>query len=791
MSDPSTSPTTGDRNPGIEAKTQVLGLAESYSHSATAASVVLPALPSEIGGYKILRLLGVGGMGIVYAAQDPVLDREIALKILKPEFAAVKEARKRFAHEARAAAKIEHDAIVPIYSVGEANGVPFITMPLLQGVSLDDWLQRHGVAPAPWVVWLGREVAEGLAAAHATGLVHRDIKPANIWIEVVPGADGHPVLKRARILDFGLARSYKDDRLTQTGTVMGTPAYMAPEQARGLPVDARADIFSLGLVLYRMLVGKNPYERGDVYASLTALAVDVLPPAHVVQPQVPLALSYLIARMTVKDPALRISSAIEVARELTRLLDPAHLYAPPLSGTFAPIVTPIEPLPSLTAPIEPLTPPNTPIESSDSPFVGLAEELATAPPPPKPKSSIFAAKPDAQRLGISLIALAAIVLCLVLWRMIPQGQGTLVLGSDDDTARVRILQQGRVIRDNVPPGLLKLPPGRYEIGWLEPSPHLELSTSSFQISEGENTYVWITRAKGDRNRNLRSDAGLEPARIWEDRVAKLPLAEQIAAVEKRYQQMYPGKFSKFREARIEAETIPSLSIDTEVVTDLTPLKVFKHIHWLDLTPTNRPGTGRLTDLTPLQSIHIRQLILAHNPELKNLLPLRSKAFELLDLQSTGVSDLSPLAQSAIRELNLYNTPIVDFRPLHEIQGLVDLTIGGRPTIDRLDFLRGLRLNRLQANDAGFRDLSPLQGMPLSALSIVRAPVGDLSPLRGMRLRELNLRGVPATDLQPLRGMFLETLDCDERPEIDYTPLRSIRTLSTINGKPAAMFAPKK
>jgi serine/threonine protein kinase len=203
-------------------------------------------------------------MGVVFRAEDPRLKRQVALKVMKPSIAASRAAKDRFLREAQFTAAIEHDHIVHIYQVGEDHGVPFIAMPFLKGESLKTRLEREGRLQQPEVVRIGKEVAAGLAAAHERGLIHRDIKPDNIWIEEKTG--------RAKILDFGLVRSISDDtELTQSGMVLGTPKYMAPEQAQGYAVDHRCDLFSLGSVLYHLATGKPAFEGNNLTATLMAV----------------------------------------------------------------------------------------------------------------------------------------------------------------------------------------------------------------------------------------------------------------------------------------------------------------------------------------------------------------------------------------------------------------------------------------------------------------------------------------------------------------------------------------
>jgi serine/threonine protein kinase len=287
-----------------------------------------PQGPGEIGRlgpYRVLDVLGAGGMGVVFRAEDPQLSRLVALKVIKPQLATSATARERFLREARMAAAIEHDHIVPLYHVGEDRGVPYLAFPLLKGETLDNRLQRTERLPMPEVLRIGREIAAGLAAAHARGLIHRDIKPANVWLEATGG--------RVKILDFGLARAVAEAQespqateassggagLTLTGAVLGTPAYMAPEQARGGSVDARADLFSLGAVLYRMVTGQVPFPGSDVTAVLSAVAKEQPVAPRLRNPKVPARLSHLILALLAKGPADRPNSAAAVADGLAAL----------------------------------------------------------------------------------------------------------------------------------------------------------------------------------------------------------------------------------------------------------------------------------------------------------------------------------------------------------------------------------------------------------------------------------------------------------------------------------------
>ncbi|HBI45056.1 MAG TPA: serine/threonine protein kinase [Planctomycetales bacterium] len=276
-------------------------------------SLAPPQLPDEIGrlgGYRLLAELGRGGMGVVYKAEDLKLKRLVALKVMAPGLAADEASRQRFLREAVAMAAVHHDNIVVIHAVDEDNGVPFLAMEFLQGMPLDKWLKGGRKATPVQVLKIGREIAEGLAAAHERGLIHRDIKPGNIWLDSAHKG-------RVKILDFGLARSGTEDvHLTHSGAIVGTPAYMAPEQARAEKVDARSDLFSLGCVLYRLCTGTMPFAGDTTMALLMALALDHPKTVCELNPEIPVALSDLVTRLLEKEPAKRPQSAREVVQAI-------------------------------------------------------------------------------------------------------------------------------------------------------------------------------------------------------------------------------------------------------------------------------------------------------------------------------------------------------------------------------------------------------------------------------------------------------------------------------------------
>ena len=350
---------------GVEQKTQ-----ESWDFLAPAQEA---GELGRLGPYRIFNVLGTGGMGRVFLAEDVQLKRPVALKVMKPALAADALVRQRFLGEAEKTAAIKHDHIVTIYQVGEDRGIAFLAMELLEGEVLTDRLNREGRLPVTDVLRIGREVAEGLAAAHKRRLIHRDIKPGNIWlenrgqgsesrgqkaegrrqkaegrgqkaegrgqkavgsrqkavgrgqesegrgqeVEAVDQASTSTSSYRVKILDFGLARSVGDDvHLTKYGVIIGTPAYMAPEQAKGGVVDQRCDVFSLGCVLYHACTGVLPFEGDDTMSTLLSRMLDHPRPPRTFNADVPVALSELIMQMLAKEPAQRPASARAVVQAI-------------------------------------------------------------------------------------------------------------------------------------------------------------------------------------------------------------------------------------------------------------------------------------------------------------------------------------------------------------------------------------------------------------------------------------------------------------------------------------------
>ena len=277
-----------------------------------------PEMLGRIGRYEVERLIGSGGMGVVFKAFDTELNRPVAVKVLAPYLAGSGAARQRFAREARAAAAVVNEHVVAIHNVESEGASPFLVMPFIAGESLQQRMDRQGPLELCEILRIATQTASGLAAAHAQGLVHRDVKPSNILLE--------QGVERALLTDFGLARASDDASLTHTGFHPGTPQYMSPEQARGESVGPRSDLFSLGSVIYAMGTGRPPFRAETNYGVLRRITDDEPRCMREVNPAIPEWLEAIVMRLLDKDPESRFPSAERLAELLEQCL--AHAQHP-------------------------------------------------------------------------------------------------------------------------------------------------------------------------------------------------------------------------------------------------------------------------------------------------------------------------------------------------------------------------------------------------------------------------------------------------------------------------------
>ncbi len=299
----------GPAPPGGEAG----GVANGASAEATAelsATIGYPRLVqgATIGSrYEVVRLLGSGGMGAVYLVHDRELNRPVALKVLREDAASDPVARERFRREVALASRVTHRNVLRVYDIGEADGVRFVTMEHVEGEDLATRLRREGKLPVDELVALFRQICDGLAAAHAVGVVHRDLKPQNVLLDRA----GSP-----HIADFGLAVSFGQGTLTDTGRVMGSPVYISPEQVDGARADQRSDIYALGTILYEMAAGRAPFSEGTTTEIVVQRLQRPPRPLGELRPEIPAHVRRIVARCLAIDPAARYQSCLDILRDL-------------------------------------------------------------------------------------------------------------------------------------------------------------------------------------------------------------------------------------------------------------------------------------------------------------------------------------------------------------------------------------------------------------------------------------------------------------------------------------------
>jgi WD40 repeat protein len=440
-----------------------------------------PAEIGRLGKYRVLKLLGQGGMGMVFQAEDPHLQRAIALKVMLPALAANAAAKERFLREARATAAIEHDHIVTIHQVDEDRGVPYLAMQMLKGMSLEDYLKRAKDTKKPLtlgqILKLGRETARGLAAAHERGLIHRDIKPANVWLDATAGG-------RVKILDFGLARPAEaDSSITQSGMIVGTPAYMAPEQAQGKPVDGRADLFSLGVVLYRLCSGRMPWKGENAMATLMAVATEEPVPVQELNPDLPPPLANLVMQLLAKSPAGRPRSATAVVEAIQAI---EREQAAGQTGKTVALAVPVE-------------------SADASAWQNLTQEgtaaLVQKPVPPRNSSRRALWVVASLVVGVALVLVAGAVI------YVKTDTGTLQIETADADVQVIVEQAGQVVQvlDKKTGTVVKLQSGEYRLKLGNENKDVMLDKGVIKIKRGELVVATIQPTREAANRAACSD----------------------------------------------------------------------------------------------------------------------------------------------------------------------------------------------------------------------------------------------------------------------------------------------
>ena len=691
-----------------------------------------PGAVGRVGHYDVLEVLGRGGFGIVFRAFDDVLQRVVAIKMLAPALAATSPARKRFLREARSSAAVRHEHVVQVYAVEEAP-LPHLIMEYIPGETLQARLNRAGPIDPPEVIRFSRQIAEGLAAAHDRGLIHRDVKPANVLIE--PGTPD-----RAKLTDFGLARAVDDASLTQSGVVAGTPMYMSPEQARGELLGPRSDLFSLGSVLYVMCTGRPPFRAEGTLAVLKRVVDDTPRPVREVIPEVPEWLCRIIERLHAKDASARFQTAREVAAVLAE--GERRMQSPGGPG-------------------------------------GISSLLRPSIRPRRWRVAVA--------VGLLVAAAAGGVLGGPYAARYTAGQGVVGLAPDAGWLAVEARTDGsaEVTRYNVVGGqTLTLPAGRYT---LEPECGPGRAFDRWEVTThqlwGDQTVTMADRAatvdvpRGGRMtvRAVTRDApqakadpttvppSASPAKSREEvvadafarYVAALPADDQLRVVEKELRDRNPEFTGTMRSEVKDGQVVIVDLNGAQGAKDLSPLGALRGLQTLYL-----PG-GQ--DLDGLRGLRLRKLVCLSSVSGNDMSPLKGMPLEELVLWNWTGTNMSPLKGMPLRMLNI---------------------AGGWGKMD-LAMMRDMPLEVLHLQFTDVEDLKPLAGLRLKQLFVSNTRVADLSPLREMPLELFYCNDARVTDLRPIAKAPLKTLKCDFVPMRDTAILRAVKTLETINDRPAA------
>jgi hypothetical protein len=636
----------------------------------------------RLGCYEVLGVVGRGGMGIVLRAFDEKLHRVVALKVLAPELAASPTARQRFTREARAAAAVSHEHVVTFHAVEADHTPPYLVMQFVEGVSLQEKLDRVGPLGLHEILRIGVQTAEGLAAAHKQGLVHRDVKPANILLE-----NG---IERVRLTDFGLARAADDAALTQTGVIAGTPQYMSPEQAEGQPLDARSDLFSLGSVLYAMCTGLAPFRGASAVAVLRRVCEETPRPVRELNPDVPAWLAAVIARLHAKAPAERYQSAAEVAavlgRHLRRLQLP-HAQDDSTAEDESPT---------------PAAPRRRPVR-----WLAAAVLLALA-------GLGFTEAADVTRLTGTVIRLL-------------RPDGTLVVAVEDPDVSVAIDGEDLVFTGA---GLkeIRLRPGAYRLRASKDGQVVRQEVVT--ITTGGRRVVQVSRepAPAAAERKYRPPPGADPE--WDAANWVLAAGGRVV-VFAGWQQKAVAAPADLPDAHFEVIRIVLRRHPRVTDADVARLAGLKHLEEVNLEDTAITDAalsqlGRLATLTALGLAHtaITDAGLAHLAGLKHL--------AYFDLADTGISDagLGRLAGlPELRDLSLEGTRVTD---------------AGLAPLARLPVLSHLNLSWTLVTGTGlgpFAELKTLHRLDLRGDALTDRGLGTLARLRSLRELDIKDSGV--------------------------------------------------
>ncbi len=622
-----------------------------------------------LGGYAVLEQLGTGGMGAVFKAKQPVLDRVVALKVIAPQVAQDPSFVARFQHEAKSAARLNHPNIVQVYAAGEETGTHFMISEFVEGESLHERLCREGRMDPQEALAICVFVAEGLKYAwDEARIIHRDIKPANIFLSN-KGA--------VKVGDLGLAKGVGSEAsaaLTQSGTTVGTPFYCSPEQAQAeKEIDFRADIYSLGCTLYHMLSGKKPYESGQEQSPISVMVKQIhdLPPAILqVLPTCPMPVVMLLGRMLKKNPSERHQSYEELIEEMRRVHDMLD-----------------QPQPIVPA-------------SSPSAGATIRKEVPTL------------------TYGAAAGAVALLLAGLFIWApwkdrsagILPAQPRVAVEQRKQDAARATPPAVDQVSNQKEEP---KPPVARQSM--VETVPARPPETKPVAVADIAKPDVPVTPPATMVAATVPVEEKVAaPIPKTEDTFVKdvvgLPPEQQVTRVVSKLKELNPG-FDGKETHKIESGAVTELGISTVGVTDISPLKALKWMKKLTLTPWTANQKGALTDLAPLQGLPLTWLW-CHNNPITDLTPLREMPLTVLSCGGTQVRNLAPLAGMKLTVLSFNDTEVNDLSPLQDM--LLTVLWCNNTKVTDLAPLQAMPLQELRCDFVPARDAAILRNIPTLA-----------------------------------------------------------------------------
>ena len=687
-----------------------------------------------LGNYVLMEKIGAGGMGQVFKAHHRRMDRLVAVKLLPSAMTRDKAAIARFEREAKAVARISHPNIVAAYDADQSNGVHFLVMEFIQGSDLAQLIKKGGPFSVEKAIACVLQVARGLEAAHAAGLIHRDIKPANLLMDAAG---------TVKILDMGLARLDQPEtaalsELTDTGSVMGTVDFMAPEQAiDSKAADARADIYSLGCVLHYLLTARTPYEGTSLMNRLLAHREQPIPTLRSSRPDVSEGLDALFKKMLAKTVGDRYQSMSEVRLDLERI------EADQVCDSHA------DQLNTLS-----LSPVDTRERPSGSDDDSLLLKSASS---GRRHRRVLSAVPT-----IAVVSMAVVIVA----GLFKFTNETLTETRDSRPSEIAT-EPHSVVEGREPLAFQK--PGFEE--WVKRVVGLpaekqldEVSKKLVELNPGFDGKLFGWGRQG-------------PPGIENGKVIGLEFStEEVTDISP--VQVFVG---------LRDLSIRCLSFGAGRVRDLSPIKGMNHIEMLDCSDNRE-----LSDLTPLVGMPLRVLI-CERTSIGDLSPLRE--MKLLELNCTGteVDDLSPLRGMPLDRLRCCGSRVSTLAPLREMK-LTTLAICETSVSDLLP-IQKMPLAEFNCQATQVSDISPLESMPLVYLNISNTKVSNLSPLRGIKLVELHCSRMPVTDLTALEGMKLKSLTCGGTRVADLSPLKgmplavfrcngsAVTSLSALEGMP--------